>query len=122
MLVEGVGKEKNENEQEYNSPIAVMFVPYTEGAVLAKRYREYEMAMKGPSGWYMQIVERAGDSLVDLLHRSDPWSGEDCKRPTCLQCETKLKTGKKTSRKTAPRESASTRHGVSLVRRGRRVR
>ena len=52
------------------------------------------MTMKGQSGWYLKIVERAGDSLVDLLHRSDPWSGEDCKRPTCLQCETKLKTGK----------------------------
>ena len=88
------GRKQEEKEQVNESPIAVLFVPYTEGAVLAKKYREYEQQMKGPTGWYLKIVERAGDSLVDLLHRSDPWSGDDCKRKVCLQCQTKLKTGK----------------------------
>ena len=74
----------NATEQENQSAIAVLFVPYTEGAELAKRYRDYEKKMKGPSGWFFKIVERAGDSLVDLLHRSDPWSGEDCRRQACL--------------------------------------
>ena len=37
----------------------------------------------------MKIVERAGDSLEGLLHRSNPWSGVDCARDKCLLCETK---------------------------------
>ena len=40
------------------------------------------------------MVERAGDSLVDLLHRSDPWAGEDCDRGGCKPCWTKIRTGK----------------------------
>ena len=33
-------------------------------------------------------------SLIDLLHRSNPWSGQDCQRDLCLHCQTKAKTGK----------------------------
>ena len=81
-------------EKEDQSAIAVMFVPYTEGAELAKRVRKYEAAEKEISGWFFKIVERGGDSLVDLIHRSDPWSGEDCRRDHCKSCWTKMKTNK----------------------------
>ena len=40
------------------------------------------------------MVEQAGHSLIDLLHRSNPWSGQDCQRDLCLHCQTKAKTGK----------------------------
>ena len=69
-------------------------VPCTSGAELAKRIRQYEMMAKEQSGWYLKVVERGGDTLTDLLHRSDPWSGEDCRRDACLACETKSRTNK----------------------------
>ena len=80
--------------KEDQSAIAVMFVPYTKGAELAKRVRRYENAEKETSGWFFKVVERAGDSLVDLIHRSDPWSGEDCMRDACKPCWTKMKLEK----------------------------
>ena len=87
--------EKTANmEEEDQSVISVLFVPFTEGAELAKRVRNYETAAKESSGWFLKVVERGGDSLVDLLHRSDPWAGEDCARVGCKPCWTKIRTGK----------------------------
>ena len=40
------------------------------------------------------MVERGGDSLVDLIHKSDPWAGEDCERDQCKPCWTKIRLGK----------------------------
>ena len=41
------------------------------------------------TGYKLKVVERAGDSMEGLLHRSNPWSGADCARQKCLLCETK---------------------------------
>ena len=81
-------------ETENMSAVAVIVVPYTKGAELAKRIRRYEMIAKEQTGWYLKVVEKAGDNLIDLLHRSNPWSGQDCQRDLCLHCQTKAKTGK----------------------------
>ena len=74
----GINAKKDQQQQQKdneNKPaVAVIVVPYTKGAELAKRIRQYEMAAKEQSGWYLKVVERAGDSLTDLLHRSNPWS------------------------------------------------
>ena len=51
--------------------------------------REGEEMLEKTTGYKMKIVERAGDSLESLLHRSNPWSGTDCTRDRCLLCETK---------------------------------
>ena len=59
-------------EATQDSAISVMMVPFTKGAELAKRVRLYEMVAEEQNEWYMKVVERAGDSLTDLLHRSDP--------------------------------------------------
>ena len=40
------------------------------------------------------MVERGRYSLVDLVHRSDPWSGEDCSGEEFKPCWTKVKTDK----------------------------
>ena len=40
----------------------------------------------------IKIVERTGDKIVDLLHRSDPWSDRDCGRDDCIICRS---TGEK---------------------------
>ena len=39
--------------------------------------------------------------LVDILHKADPWAGQDCLRPQCMLCKTKIKT--------VPREISYTR-------------
>ena len=45
----------------------------------------------------MKIVEKGGTKLVDMLHKSNPWAGQDCGRARCLLCATKQKEGKKNS-------------------------
>ena len=52
------------------------------------------MVAKEQTCWYLKVVEKGGDILTDLLHSSDPWSGEDCRRDAWIHCETKLRTGK----------------------------
>ena len=51
--------------------------------------REEEEMMERITGYRLKIVERAGDSLEGLLHKSNPWSGADCARERCLLCATK---------------------------------
>ena len=36
----------------------------------------------------IKVVERAGDKIQDLLHKSDPWEDEDCNRKSCPTCQT----------------------------------
>jgi hypothetical protein len=71
-----------------------MFVPYTVGSELAKRMRDAEEKWKEITGYKLKIVERAGLQLEDILHKADPWQGQDCGRDKCLLCLTKQKTGK----------------------------
>ena len=68
---------------------SVIFVTQTPSSILAKNMREGEEMLERTTGYKMKIVERAGDSLEGLLHRSNPWSGTDCAREKCLLCETK---------------------------------
>ena len=55
------------------------------------------------TGYRLKIVERAGMKLENILHKSNPWSGENCERKSCLLCETKLKTEKKMSQSCSKR-------------------
>ena len=36
----------------------------------------------------IKIVERAGNKLVDVLHKSNAWSELDCEREDCIICST----------------------------------
>ena len=49
------------------------------------------------TGYRLKIVEKVGVKLVDILHKADPWAGEQCGRSGCLMCETKVKEGKTNS-------------------------
>ena len=84
-IIERHGKNKNKS---------VLFVPYTNGSVLAKRLREAEENLLKSTGYKLKIVERGGTKLEDLLHKSDPCQGQDCERQDCLLCSTKQRTGK----------------------------
>ena len=76
---------------------SVMFIPYTAHSELATRMRENEEMMKEMTGYRIKIVEKTGVKLVDMLHRANPWAGEECGRNRCLLCETKKREVKKNS-------------------------
>ena len=40
-------------------------------------------------------MERAGEKIVDLLHRSNPWDDSDCNRKDCVLCSTAGENEKK---------------------------
>ena len=46
------------------------------------------------TGYRLKVVEKVGVKLVDVLHKADPWAGEDCGRKLCMICESKKKEGK----------------------------
>ena len=88
---------KNKNNKSSSSKAkvkSVMFVPFTRHSELATRLRENEEQMEKMTGYRMKIVERGGTKLVDILHKANPWAGEDCDRKGCLLCTTKRMEGK----------------------------
>ena len=36
----------------------------------------------------VKVVERAGERIQDILHKSDPWEDRDCEREDCVACKT----------------------------------
>ena len=64
----------------------VMFLPHTENSVLAKRVREKLKMLEGFTRIRLRIVERAGEKLMDLLHKSNPWDKTLCGREDCKLC------------------------------------
>ena len=66
--------------------MSVLFVPHTEGSLLAKKWREKLELFEKVGDIKLKVVERAGSKLVDLLHKSDVCSDIDCQRDDCLIC------------------------------------
>ena len=67
----------------------VIFVQHTAHSTLAKRIREGLKLLEKVGSFKIKIVERTGDTLVDLLHRSNAWENEDCMREDCIVCNSK---------------------------------
>ena len=107
-LVEDILKNKEEKEK-YQT---VMFIEYTEGSELARRVREKLEKIEKVGRIKVKIVERSGDKIVELLHRSNPWSDADCERKDCLICES---TGEKKERESVKKEEWYMRHIVKTV-------
>ena len=90
------GKHTINGKKTTNNKIkGVMFVPFTKHSELATRLREGEEHMEKMTGYRIKIVERGGTKLVDILHKANPWAGEDCQRPGCLMCSSKRSEGKR---------------------------
>ena len=49
------------------------------------------------TGYRLKIVEKGGTKLVDILHKANPWSGQECGRMKCLLCISKKREGKTNS-------------------------
>ena len=43
----------------------------------------------------MKIVERTGQKITDILHKSNAWENSDCEREDCLICKSTGDEGKK---------------------------
>ena len=74
---------------------AVFFVQHTPYSEMAKRMRAKMESLEKLGKFKVKIVERAGNKIVDVLHKSDAWSLMDCERTDCLICSTE--TSKKGS-------------------------
>ena len=69
--------EVNEKEEEspdelINLPKTVIFVPSTENSMLAKEIMSVLTQLKPWTGISLKVVERAGEKLEEILHKSDP--------------------------------------------------
>ena len=82
----------NQREARRTPTISVMFIPFTRGGELARRMREAEEEMGKRTGYKIKVVERTGTKLEDILHKANPWQGQDCEREGCLICKKKMKT------------------------------
>ena len=67
-------------------PTAVVFVPRAPNGALAVQLRQLELEMQKLSNIKIKIVEEGGDMVKDLIHKSNPWAGENCLREACLVC------------------------------------
>ena len=87
-------QEKNDEIEENSDqiltpdlPKAVLFVPSTEDSKLAKEIRAVIRELQPWTGISIKVVERAGEKLEEVLHKSDPWENVDCQRENCKPCK-----------------------------------
>ena len=85
---------KGENETREKIE-GVIFIQHTEHSRLAQNIRSRLREIEKVGMLKIKIVERAGEKLVDLLHRSDAWSNRDCNRLDCLPCKSAGEEGLK---------------------------
>ena len=89
-------REKEGSEKEKGGELVrgVFFVPHTKDSELAKRIREKLKSFEEVSDIRIRIVERTGEKLVNILHKSNPWEAVDCKREDCKFCVNEKLIGK----------------------------
>ena len=78
----------NSNTTDEKKIQVVIFVQDTEFSRMEKRMRENLDSLVKLGTIEIKLVERAGDKLVDILHKSNAWSDIDCNRNDCLICNT----------------------------------
>ena len=92
------GKRKDLKRIEINGKeklMSVIFVPHTNRSELAKRWRERLEVFEKIGSIKLKVVERTGRKLVDLLHKSNVWSDQDCQRQDCILCKSCTEEEKK---------------------------
>ena len=91
--IKGQIKSDNGHETEDKDvPKAVIFVPFTVDSKLAKEIRNVIQSLKPWTGIELKVVERAGERLEEILHKSNPWENADCERDICKPCESSSKS------------------------------
>ena len=82
---EDIVKEKIEEGKDIEIK-GVLFVPHTRESELAKRIRKKLGDLENVSCLRIKVVERAGEKITDILHKSNPWEETSCRREDCLFC------------------------------------
>ena len=79
---------------ENDIPKAVLFVQHTPESELAKEIRKVLNELRPWTNISIKVVERAGERVQDILHKSDPWENRDCGRKECPTCITSSENDK----------------------------
>ena len=66
--------------------VSVVFVFHTEKSELAKRWRRKLEMFEKLGTIKLKVVERTGEKLTDILHKSNAWEDNFCDRADCLVC------------------------------------
>ena len=77
-------------------PNWIIFVQNTANSELGNEVKKVINTLKPWTGIGLKVVERVGDKLEDLLHKSNPWENVDCERDKCLTCKTSTESEKLT--------------------------
>ena len=78
-----------ENLENYPHPI-----PSTPNSELATKIREIVQKLRPWTGINLKVIERAGQKVQDILHKSNPWDSNDCEREDCFPCTSAAKNEK----------------------------
>ena len=79
-------KDRGENEMDKKLIQGVLFIAHTKKSELAKRMRRSLENFEKYSKIKIKVVERAGEKVADLLHKSNPWSSNHRDREECRMC------------------------------------
>ena len=82
-------KRENKKERDNGRVEGVLFLPHTNMSELAKRVRGRLDIFEEFSKLKVKVVERAGEKLVDVIHKSNPWDMSQCSREDCRFCNSK---------------------------------
>ena len=90
----GTSKPPGQRERKRKTipPATVFFVPRTPNGELATLLREAEQDIAKLTGDRIKIVEKSGKMIKSNLQKSNPWSGENCRRSECLVCKDKIES------------------------------
>ena len=77
---------EKESQKLDEPPKAVLFVQSTPNSELATLIREVVQKLRPWTGINLKVVERAGNKVQDLIHKSNPWDSNDCERTDCFAC------------------------------------
>ena len=79
-------EDSHEDVLEKKKMQGVIFVPHTMHSELASRMREKLREFEKVSNFKVKLVEKTGEKIEDILHKSNPWDSNDCERLDCLLC------------------------------------
>ena len=89
-MTEKIKGEKKPTQTATTVKVVMITVPYTLNSELARRLKENEFLMEKLTGVRLKIEGKSGAQLVNILSKSNPWSGQDCKRDGCLMCTRRM--------------------------------
>ena len=75
-------------------PKSVLFVKNTPDRTLAKKLPKMLQELKPWTKIGITVVERSGERLEDILHKSDTWEKKDCGRTDFKSCDSSSKNEK----------------------------